>query len=90
MDARLKILLLEDLPSDADLIKREIKNSGFDILSLVVETKKEYIKALKEFNPDIILSDYSLPTFDGKQALLIRGELAPHIPFILVTGSNNE
>ncbi len=90
MDARLKILLVEDLTLDADLIKREIKNSGFNITSLVVETKKEYIEALKEFDPDIILSDYSLPTFDGRQALLIRAELAPYVPFILVTGSNNE
>jgi len=90
MDARLKILLVEDLPSDADLIKHEIKNSGFDLISLVVETEKEYIEALKEFDPDIILSDYSLPTFDGRQALRIREELASHIPFILVTGSNNE
>ena len=90
MDSRLKILMVEDLSSDADLIKREIKNSGFDILAMVVETKKEYIEALNEFNPDIILSDYSLPTFDGRQALRIREEQSPHIPFILVTGSNNE
>jgi len=76
MDARLKILLLEDLPSDADLIKREIKNSGFDILSLVVETKKEYIKALKELILILFFPIIPYPLSMEKQALLIRGELA--------------
>ena len=53
-------------------------------------TKEDYIRSIQGFKPDIILSDYSLPTFNGMQALLIRNELAPSIPFILVTGSMNE
>jgi PAS domain S-box-containing protein len=56
----------------------------------LVETKEAYINALLDFKPDVILSDYSLPTFDGMKALLYRSELAPSIPFILVTGSINE
>ena len=82
--------MVEDLSSDAELIKREIKKSGIQFIYHIVETKKDYIQALQDFNPNIILSDYSLPNFNGMQALLIREELAPAIPFILVTGSINE
>ncbi|KAF0213882.1 MAG: hypothetical protein FD178_2721 [Ignavibacteria bacterium] len=86
----LKILFVEDLTSDVELNLREIKKNEIEFVSLVVETKEDYIKALTEFKPDIILSDYSLPKFNGMQALLIKKELTPLIPFILVTGSLNE
>jgi len=87
---KLKILMVEDLQTDAELIKREITRSGIRFISHVVETREDYLNALQEFDPDIILSDYSLPTFDGMQAILLHQELAEHIPFILVTGSINE
>jgi PAS domain S-box-containing protein len=90
MKTVLKILMVEDLPSDAELVKREILKSGIHFNEKIVETKEEYIHALQDFKPDIILSDYSLPLFNGMQALLLREELAPLIPFILVTGSMNE
>jgi len=90
MDAEIKILMVEDRIEDAKLIKHEIKKNNINFIEQIVETKEEYIKALKNFEPDIILSDYDLPTFNGIQALSIREELAPLIPFILVTGSINE
>lgn len=90
MEAHIKILMVEDLPLDAELVKREIGKKGFHFSSEVVETRKDYIKALHEFVPDIILSDFALPSFDGMQALKLRDEIAPQVPFILVTGSNNE
>jgi PAS domain S-box-containing protein len=90
METKLKILMVEDVSSDAELIKREIKKSNIQFIELIVETKDAYIKALQEFNPDLIISDYSLPSFDGMQALTLRNDLAPIIPFILVTGSINE
>lgn len=86
----LKILFVEDLPTDVEFNIREIRKSGIEFVSLVVETKEGYIKALSEFKPDIILSDYSLPKFNGMEALLIKKEIAPLVPFILVTGSLNE
>jgi len=86
----LKILIVEDLASDADLLKYEIKRNDILFEDLVVETKEDYIRAIGNFKPDIILSDYVLPRFSGLQALSIREELAPAIPFILVTGSLNE
>jgi PAS domain S-box-containing protein len=90
MDKPLKILMVEDSEEDAELIKNEIRKNGIKFTVYNVETKEDYIRALHEFNPDIILSDYSLPNFNGMKALIIRKELVPSIPFILVTGSINE
>ncbi|RPJ75701.1 MAG: response regulator [Alphaproteobacteria bacterium] len=90
MAVKLKILMVEDILADAELILREIKKSGIQFIHFLVDTKEAYIHAISDFMPDIILSDYSLPYFDGMNALLLRKELAPDIPFILVTGSINE
>lgn len=90
METVLKILMVEDLPSDAELVLREIRKSGIQFKHHIVDNKEDYIKSLQDFSPDLILSDYSLPVFDGMKALLIRKELAPFVPFILVTGSLNE
>ncbi|MBK7175487.1 MAG: PAS domain S-box protein [Bacteroidales bacterium] len=86
----LRILMIEDSTTDSELIIREIKKCGIEFTELVVETREDFIRAIGEFNPDIILSDYALPEFDGMQALRIQQELAPNVPFILVTGSVNE
>lgn len=90
MKLNLKILFVEDVPSDYELIKREIKKSGIEFVDQLVETREAYKDALLLFKPDIILSDYSLPQFDGMQALKIRQKETPNIPFILVTGALNE
>ena len=90
MATQIKVLLVEDLPSDALLVLREIKKNDIEILSHTVDSQEEYVAELREFQPDIILSDYNLPTFNGMKALCLRKEIAPHTPFILVTGTNNE
>lgn len=90
MESTLRILMIEDNFLDAELIKREIKKNDIHFVDHVVETKEEFLAALEQFRPDIILSDYSLPAFDGMSALKIRQEKASDIPFILVTGSINE
>ena len=90
MESKIKILFVEDTPSDVELIQREITKSGMQFISKIVETRNQFIQALKEFEPTIILSDYNLPSFNGMQALLLRKEHAPLIPFVLVTGANNE
>ena len=90
MEQPLRILMVEDNPLDAELIKRELKKDGIPFVDRLVETKEAFHKAIQEFKPDLILSDYSLPTFDGMQALYIRQETIPEIPFILVTGTINE
>ncbi|MGF7038432.1 ATP-binding protein [Mucilaginibacter lappiensis] len=86
MKADPKILILEDNQSDADLLLRELKKSGLRFTSEIVQTRLAFEHALKNFNPDIILSDYSLPSFDAITAFRIKQSKYPHIPFIIVSG----
>jgi signal transduction histidine kinase len=86
MTVNLKILILEDNQSDADLLQRELKRSGLVFISEIVQTRLEFEGALQNFHPDIILSDYSLPAFDAVSAFQIKQNIAPLIPFIIVSG----
>src|SRR3989440_81556 len=86
----LRILLLEDVPADAALIERHLTKSGLDFVSQRVDTRARFEQALREFVPDIILSDHGLPGFDGSAALELVNERFPTLPVILVTGSLNE
>ncbi|MGC8722642.1 MAG: PAS domain S-box protein [Acidobacteriota bacterium] len=90
MSQPLRILLVEDVPTDAALVEREIRKEDLDFVSRRVETREEFLAALEEFEPDLILSDYNLPQFDGLSALRLAGERAPEVPFIIITGSLNE
>lgn len=90
MNDNLKILILEDNQYDADLIQRELKKSGFRFISEIVQNRKSYESALESFKPDIILSDYALPSFDGLAAFHIKQKKSPDIPFIIVSGTIGE
>ncbi|MEO8711603.1 MAG: histidine kinase [Parafilimonas sp.] len=90
MKEYLKILHLEDLPSDAELAEREFKKAGFPFKKLTIDNEPDFIKALKEFNPDIIISDHSLPSFNSTKALQIVKEKKLNIPFILLTATVSE
>jgi two-component sensor histidine kinase len=85
-----KILLLEDSPIDADLIREYLRRGGvaFDIERVV--TRDEFDSALQRGGHDLILSDYSLPAFDGLAALAIARQVAPDLPFIFVSGMLGE
>src|SRR2546429_3696812 len=86
----LRILLLEDLPADAGLSERHLTKPGSDFVSQRLDTRARFEQALREFVPDIILSDHGLPGFDGSAALELVNERFPTLPVILVTGSLNE
>src|SRR5450830_1532617 len=86
----LKILLLEDSPSDVELTFRELKRSGLLCDIQHVDTEHDFREQLSDFQPDIILSDYALPTFDGISALHIVKAEQPDIPFIFVSGTMGE
>lgn len=88
--ATLKILILEDNELDFELVQEELRSCGFDFSAKNVLTRADFSLALKEFNPDIIISDYNLPQFTGIEALEIAKNLALNIPFILVTGHLSE
>lgn len=89
-DNPLRILFAEDISTDFELAERTLKKGGINFTPKVVETKEEFSKALKEFIPDIIISDYSMPNFDGMKALKLAKKFNPTIPFIVLTGSMNE
>jgi len=87
--SKLRILIIEDNPSDDKLIRYELSRD-FDFEAITVETEADYLEKLSNFRPELILSDYSMPKFSGMQALEIRNEKTPLTPFIVVTGSINE
>jgi PAS domain S-box-containing protein len=86
----MRVLIVEDLPTDAELNEREVRHILPASRFLRVETREEFLAALESFRPDLILSDYKLPHFDGMTALKLLQEHAPEVPFILITGSMNE
>jgi PAS domain S-box-containing protein len=86
----LNILIIEDVRFDVELIERELKKAGVGFKSKCVFTKEEYVKALEDFNPDLVISDHSMPQFSSVEALRIFKERKLHIPFILVTGAVSE
>jgi DNA-binding NtrC family response regulator len=85
-----KILILEDNKIDAELLLRELKRSGLSFSSEVVQTREEFEYMLDHMKPDIIISDYSLPQFDGVTAFKIKQKIYPAIPFIIVSGTIGE
>src|SRR2546425_12971067 len=86
----LRVLLAEDVAPDAELEVRELKRAGLRVSHRIVDSEKDFIRALREFAPDVILSDFSMPQFDGMEALRLAKELAPDTPFIFVSGTLGE
>jgi PAS domain S-box-containing protein len=86
----LKILFVEDVPSDVDLAVLELRKEKLKFDYITVSTRNDLLRALKEFSPDVIISDYMMPAFNGIQALKVIKEFNSEIPFILYTGSVNE
>src|SRR6187401_1910737 len=90
MRTPLRVLILEDQPLDVELLCARLQAEGFEPEPTCVSEGREFEAALtgKEF--DVILSDYSLPQFDGLTALRIAREKSPDVPCILVSGTLGE
>src|SRR5687768_16086336 len=86
----IRVLLTEDVASDAELEVRELKRAGLRFQHRIADTEGSFTSALQEFAPDVILSDFSMPGFDGMAALAIAREVAPDTPFIFVSGTIGE
>lgn len=86
---KLNILILEDSVDDAEFILMELKKTGFYFSHKIVETEKDFLDSLNN-KLDLIISDFKLPAFDGKQALKYRQELLPDVPFIISSGTIGE
>ncbi|MGH8247344.1 MAG: EAL domain-containing protein, partial [Gammaproteobacteria bacterium] len=90
MAERSRVLFVEDAANDAELAARELKRAGLAVEWRRVDTEPEYRKAIREFDPHVILSDFSMPHFDGMEALRMAVELCPDVPFIFVSGTLGE
>ena len=87
---RLKVLMVEDTRTDAELIERELERAGFDCVARRVASEADCVRALEEFTPDVIICDYGLPGFGGARALAVCKAKAPDTPFIYVSGTIGE
>lgn len=86
----LDVLLVEDSVTDAELAVWRLSQGGFRCRHRVVTCEEELRNALSERLPSFILSDFSLPGFDGMEALAIAAEIAPDVPFIFLSGTIGE
>jgi len=87
MNKVIRILILEDRASDADLMEFELLDAGLAFTSKRAMNEKAFLRQLEEFSPDLILSDYDLPQYTGVLALAEAKTRFPAVPFILVTGA---
>jgi PAS domain S-box-containing protein len=90
MKAPLRILYLEDDPRDAELVQGTLEAGGIDCDFTRVETQAELVSALQHGGFDLVLADYTLPSFDGLSALKIAQQGWPQLPFIFVSGTLDE
>jgi signal transduction histidine kinase len=86
----IRILLVEDELADAELTKFALREGGLSFTIERAETREEFLHQLECSRPDLILSDYALPTFDGFTALSLAQQRCPGVPFIFVTGTMGE
>ncbi|MDD2914020.1 MAG: diguanylate cyclase [Gallionella sp.] len=86
----LRILLLEDNPSDAELLEYQLRKGGLVFSALRVDTEPAFQLALSDFKPDIVLADYNLPSYNGRAALDYIQQVYPDIPVVMVTGAIGE
>jgi signal transduction histidine kinase len=90
MKRQIHILIVEDDEADATLEQHMLRGGGLHFSATRVQTEEDYIRELDCNPPDLILSDYSMPGFDGYAALNIAKNKCPEIPFIFVTGTMGE
>lgn len=90
MNQPVRILLIEDDIADAELVKYALNQSGLTYVLERIESREELTRVLQESTPDLILSDYHLPAYDGLAALEHAQQVLPDVPFIFVTGTLGE
>ena len=90
MTSPLRILHLENDAADAELVEDTLTADGVASDVTRVETEPEFVAALQRGGFDVILADYTLPSFDGLSALSIVRQRMPDVPFIFVSGTMGE
>ncbi len=89
-DLPLEILHLEDNPGDAELVSATLKTAGLDFRVTLAKSRKDFVAAMGRKKFDLIISDFTLPSFNGREALAIAREKAPDTPFVFVSGTIGE
>lgn len=90
MKRELRLLLVEDVALDAELIEHELRRAGMRFRAKRVETRDAFLHELEYHPPDLILSDHGIPAFDGFAALATARQRCPEVPFIFVTGAHGD
>jgi len=86
----IRVLVLEDEQVDLIALENELDKIDASSTLLAVTNRNDFLRALMDFEPQIIISDYALPGFDGISALGLRNEICPEVPFILTSGILDE
>ena len=81
--------MLENSEADAELIKHELSRAGLEPVTKRVDSEEAFASALREFAPELVLSDHSLAQFDARAAVRVLRKLRPATPLIVVSGSLN-
>src|SRR5262245_17313749 len=90
MTSPLRVLHLEDNANDAELIQAALEGEGIVSDVTRVETRVDFLATLEQGGFDVVLADYTLPSFDGLSALKLARETYPDVPFIFVSGTLGE
>jgi DNA-binding NarL/FixJ family response regulator len=83
----LRLLLLEDNPADAGLIEAQLRGAGMNVTTLRVDTPQAFTSAIRDFVPDVVISDHALAQFNAEAALEVLRALRPVTPLIVVSGT---
>ncbi|MBN1142802.1 MAG: response regulator [Bacteroidales bacterium] len=86
----INILFVDNSVTDYDLAINEIRKAGLVIVGKCVANEKDFISAIGQFKPDIILSEHVMPGYNGMEALAVKLKMCPDVPFIMLTASTNE
>ena len=86
----IRLLLIEDNPLDAELEVRELRRAGLRVEHRRVESEPDCRQEIGRFRPQVIVSDFAMPNYDGMSALALARELCPDVPFIFVSGTLGE
>src|SRR5689334_8560948 len=86
----LRFLCLEDNSRDQELLEALLTSEGIQGEFLHVKTREEFERALQTQNPDLIISDFTLPAYDGMSALALAKRTSPEVPFLFVSGTIGE
>jgi CheY-like chemotaxis protein len=90
LEKSLNILMLEDMKTDAELIKRQVLKIAPQAVITIARNRAEFFEKIEWSVPDIVLADYNLPDFNGLEALLHIRKKKPMLPFIFITGILND